>query len=62
MPEKYVRTIVNRYKKSPNIFAWELINEARCLGDILHAGPNCVAGTNVVPKWYRQQSDFVRSL
>lgn len=62
LPEKYVRTIVNRYKNSPNIFAWELINEARCLGDILPAGPNCVAGTNVVPKWYRQQSDFVRSL
>ncbi|CAL1695444.1 unnamed protein product [Somion occarium] len=60
--QKYVRTIVNRYKNSPNIFAWELANEARCLGDILPAGPNCVAGTNVLPKWYRQQSDFVRSL
>ncbi|KAK7694836.1 hypothetical protein QCA50_002024 [Cerrena zonata] len=60
--QKYVRTIVNRYKNSPNIFAWELMNEARCLGDMLPAGPNCVAGTNVVPKWYRQQSDFVKSL
>jgi hypothetical protein len=32
--ERYVETIVNRYKSSPNIFAWELINEARCSGDL----------------------------
>ena len=59
--EKYVRTIVERYKASPAIFAWELMNEARCLGD-LPAGPACVAGTNLLPKWYKEQSDFVRSL
>ncbi|KAI0080103.1 glycoside hydrolase [Panus rudis PR-1116 ss-1] len=60
--QKYVRTIVNRYKDSPNIFAWELINEARCLSDTFPAGPNCVPGTNVIPKWYKEQSEFVRSL
>ncbi|THH28077.1 hypothetical protein EUX98_g6126 [Antrodiella citrinella] len=59
--EKYVRTIVERYKDSPAIFAWELMNEARCLGD-LPAGPACVAGTNLLPQWYKAQSDFVRSL
>ncbi|KAF9562440.1 glycoside hydrolase [Agrocybe pediades] len=59
--QRYVRTIVNRYKNSPNIFAWEMMNEARCLGD-LPAGPNCVPGTELLTKWYKQQSDFVRSL
>jgi len=59
--QKYVRTIVERYKDSPAIFAWELMNEARCVGD-LPAGPACVAGTELLPKWYKSQSDFVRSL
>ncbi|KAF8153884.1 glycoside hydrolase [Crassisporium funariophilum] len=59
--QRYVTTIVNRYKSSPNIFAWELMNEARCLGD-LPSGPNCVPGTELLTKWYKQQSDFVRAL
>lgn len=59
--ERYVQTIVNRYKLSPNIFAWELMNEARCLGD-LPAGPGCVPGTNTLHTWYEEQSNFVRSL
>jgi len=37
------------------------MNEARCLGD-LPGGPNCVPGTGLLSKWYKQQSDFVRSL
>ncbi|KAF8914370.1 glycoside hydrolase [Gymnopilus junonius] len=59
--QRYVTTIVNRYKSSPNIFAWEMMNEARCLGD-LSAGPNCVPGTELLTKWYEAQSDFVRKL
>lgn len=59
--ERYVQAIVNRYKDSPNIFAWELMNEARCLGD-LPGGPNCVPGTGLLNHWYKQQADFVRSL
>lgn len=42
--ESYVRTIVERYKDSPNIFAWELMNEARCSGD-LPSGPSCTPAT-----------------
>ncbi|KDR85072.1 hypothetical protein GALMADRAFT_218154 [Galerina marginata CBS 339.88] len=59
--QRYVKTIVNRYKNSPNVFAWELMNEARCLGD-LPGGPNCVPGSELLSKWYGQQADFVRSL
>lgn len=62
--ESYVRTIVERYKNSPNIFAWELMNEARCSGDILPSGPSCTpaSGAESLLKWYKSQSDFVRSL
>ncbi|KAI0094748.1 glycoside hydrolase superfamily [Irpex rosettiformis] len=61
--QSYVRTIVERYKDSPNIFAWELMNEARCSGD-LPSGPACTpaSGAESLLKWYRSQSDFVRSL
>ncbi|KAF8078542.1 glycoside hydrolase superfamily [Lyophyllum atratum] len=59
--QRYVKAIVNRYKNSPNIFAWELMNEARCLGD-LPGGPQCVPGSGTLHTWYKQQSDFVRSL
>ncbi|KAG6807057.1 hypothetical protein H0H92_008976, partial [Tricholoma furcatifolium] len=59
--QRYVQTIVERYKDSPNVFAWELMNEARCLGD-LPAGPNCVPGSNTLYNWYKLMSDYVRSL
>ncbi|KAG6911903.1 hypothetical protein DXG01_000150 [Tephrocybe rancida] len=59
--QRYMKTIINRYKNSPNIFAWELVNEARCLGD-LPAGPGCVPGSNTLLTWYKQQSDFARKL
>ncbi|KJA29159.1 glycoside hydrolase family 5 protein [Hypholoma sublateritium FD-334 SS-4] len=59
--QRYVTTIVNRYKNSPNVFAWEMMNEARCLGD-LSAGPNCVPGTELLTKWYNETSNFIRSL
>ncbi|KAH8119717.1 glycoside hydrolase [Phellopilus nigrolimitatus] len=60
--QSYVQTIVDRYKNSSSIFAWELMNEARCISDTLPAGPNCIPGTETLNTWYRQQSDFVRSL
>ncbi|ESK89314.1 endo- -beta-mannosidase [Moniliophthora roreri MCA 2997] len=59
--QRYVKTIVERYKDSPTIFAWELMNEARCRGDI-PGGPNCVPGSGTLTKWYKEQADFVRSL
>ncbi|KAJ7619124.1 glycoside hydrolase [Mycena polygramma] len=59
--QRYVKTIVNRYKNSPAIFAWEMMNEARCLGD-LPASPACSPGSGTLGKWYKEQSDFIRSL
>jgi len=59
--QRYVKTIVNRYKDSSAIFAWEMMNEARCLGD-LPASSACVPGSGTLAKWYKEQSDFIRSL
>ncbi|KAJ3559765.1 hypothetical protein NM688_g136 [Phlebia brevispora] len=60
--QSYVRTIVERYKNSTTIFAWELMNEARCASDTLSSSSACVPGSNTLLAWYREQSDFVRSL
>lgn len=60
--ESYVKTIVDRYKNSSAIFAWELMNEARCASDLIPAGPACVPGSNTLHTWYQEQSNFVRSL
>ncbi|KAJ7706081.1 glycoside hydrolase [Mycena rosella] len=59
--QRYVKTIVNRYKSSPTIFAWEMMNEARCLGD-LPASAACSPGSGTLGRFYKDQSDFVRSL
>jgi mannan endo-1,4-beta-mannosidase len=62
--ESYVRTLVERYKDSSNIFAWELMNEARCSSDSFPSGPSCTpaSGAETLLQWYQMQSDFVRSL
>ncbi|KAF9044792.1 glycoside hydrolase [Hymenopellis radicata] len=59
--QQYVKVLVNRYKDSPTVFAWELMNEARCLGD-LPGRSGCGLDTGLITKWYKQQSDYVRSL
>lgn len=60
--QKYVKVLVDRYKDSSAIFAWELMNEARCLSDLMPAGTSCIPGSELITKWYKQQSEFVRSL
>jgi len=60
--QSYVEVIVNRYKNSSAVFAWELMNEARCAGDSLPSGPDCVPGSETLTTWYQLQSDYVRSL
>ncbi|KAJ6610091.1 glycoside hydrolase [Mycena sp. CBHHK59/15] len=59
--ERYISNIVSRYKNSSSIFAWEMVNEARCLGD-LPASAACAPGTGTLAKFYKQTSDFIRSL
>ncbi|KAJ0279255.1 hypothetical protein Brms1b_008594 [Colletotrichum noveboracense] len=50
--QAYVRAVVNRYKSSSAIFAWELANEPRCKG----------CSTDVIYKWAESTSKFVKSL
>ena len=48
----YVQFIVNRYKKSPAIFAWELANEPRC--------SQCPS--SVITNWATSISAYIKSL
>ncbi|OLN92797.1 putative mannan endo-1,4-beta-mannosidase F [Colletotrichum chlorophyti] len=49
---KYVETVVNRFKGSSSIFAWELANEPRCQG----------CSTDVIYTWAKSTSEYVKSL
>ncbi|KAK6348593.1 hypothetical protein TWF718_006381 [Orbilia javanica] len=57
--KNYVKTIVNRYKNSPAIMAWELTNEMRCAGNRLGAG-SCTAATTTA--WAKEMSEYIKSL
>ena len=48
----WVEFVVNRYKSSPAIFAWELGNEPRCSG----------CDTSVIYNWAAETSAFIKSL
>ncbi|TKA68010.1 hypothetical protein B0A49_04481 [Cryomyces minteri] len=48
----YIKFIVNRYKHSPAIFAWELMNEPRCRG----------CPTSTIYDWASSTSQFIKSL
>ena len=48
----YVEFIVNRYKSSSAIFAWELCNEPRCRG----------CDRSVITNWASSTSAFIKSL
>ena len=50
--KKYIATIVNKYKASTSIFAWELGNEPRC--------PGCA--TSVIYNWATDVSAYIKSL
>lgn len=49
---KYISTVVNKYKSSTSIFAWELANEPRC--------PGCA--TSVITTWATSVSAYIKSL
>ncbi|KAF3916598.1 hypothetical protein ABW20_dc0103372 [Dactylellina cionopaga] len=57
--KNYVKTLVNRYKSSPAIMAWELSNEIRCAGPRLGAGTCTPAVTTA---WAKEMSEYIKSL
>ncbi|PSR90352.1 glycoside hydrolase superfamily [Coniella lustricola] len=48
----YIDVLVNRYKRSAAVFAWELANEPRCTG----------CDPSVVTAWAEQTSRYIKSL
>ncbi|CRK22985.1 hypothetical protein BN1723_018034, partial [Verticillium longisporum] len=62
--KRYVKAFVERYKDSPTIFAWELMNEPRCGADGVRNLPRSPAGCNpaVMSAWTDEMSTFVRSI
>ncbi|RSL89287.1 putative mannan endo-1,4-beta-mannosidase C [Fusarium floridanum] len=61
--KRYVKTMVNRYKNSPAIMAWELGNEPRCGADGVR---NLPRSENCTPKllsdWVEEMSAYIKSL
>ncbi|XP_059663159.1 mannan endo-1,4-beta-mannosidase 2-like [Cornus florida] len=59
--KNYVKTVLTRkntitgieYRNDPTIFAWELINEPRCMSD---------ASGNTLQEWIEEMSTFVKSI
>lgn len=48
----YIKAVVDRFKNSPAVFAWELANEPRCNG----------CATSVLYDWIKSTSEYVKSL
>lgn len=63
--KRYVKVVVERYRHSTAIFAWELANEPRCGADGVRNLPR-TAGTNcsytMMDKWYREMGRFIKGL
>jgi mannan endo-1,4-beta-mannosidase len=59
--KKYVNFFVNRYKSSPAIFAWELINEPRCTGDD-NRGASSACDTAMITSWVSTMSSYIKSI
>ena len=57
----YVNFFVNRYKDSPAIFAWELMNEPRCTGDD-GRGASSSCGPPVITNWIEDLSSYIKAL
>ncbi|KAK3669242.1 hypothetical protein LTR78_010877 [Recurvomyces mirabilis] len=59
--KKYVFFFVNRYKTSPAVFAWELMNEPRCTGDD-NRGASSSCNTAMLTNWVSQISSYIKSI
>lgn len=62
--KKYVSVLVDRYKHSTAIFAWELANEPRCGADSTRNLPRSPSGCSYVQmdKWMAELGSFVKSI
>lgn len=61
--KRYTKAMVNRYKDSPTIFAWELANEPRCGADgtrNLPASDDCSPA--LLTEWTKEMSEYIKSL
>lgn len=61
--KNYIKTVVNRYKDSPAVMAWEIANEPRCGADgvrNLPRGPDCTPKT--ITSWVDEMSTYIKSL
>lgn len=61
--KRYVKAMVNRYKNSPAIMAWELGNEPRCGADGVRNLPrseNCTP--ELLSSWVEEMSAYVKKL
>ncbi|KAI0174410.1 putative mannan endo-1,4-beta-mannosidase C [Pestalotiopsis sp. NC0098] len=61
--KRYIETLITRYRDSPTIFAWELVNEPRCAADGTRNIPtsgNCT--TETLSSWIDEMSTYVKSL
>ncbi|RBR26783.1 uncharacterized protein FIESC28_00364 [Fusarium coffeatum] len=61
--KNYIKTVVNRYKDSPAVMAWEVANEPRCGADgtrNLPRGPDCTPKT--ITSWVDEMSTYIKSL
>ncbi|KAG5636732.1 hypothetical protein H0H81_007061 [Sphagnurus paluster] len=59
--KKYINFFVNRYKNSPAIFAWELMNEPRCTGDD-GRGKSSACNSAMITNWIRDISSYIKSI
>ena len=57
----YVSFFVNRYKDSPAIFAWELMNEPRCTGDD-NRGASSSCDTGMITSWIKEMSAYIKAV
>lgn len=62
--KSYVSEMVNRYKDSPAIMAWELANEPRCVGDATRNLPRSPSGCSaeVLTSWIGEMSAHIKSI
>ncbi|KDR77624.1 hypothetical protein GALMADRAFT_155465 [Galerina marginata CBS 339.88] len=59
--KKYINFFVSRYKNSPAIFAWELMNEPRCTGDD-NRGASSACNNQLITNWVSTISSYIKSI